>query len=76
VVLLENITLLEEMYHCWRKCVTVEVDFEAFCAQVLPNLVSSLLLAAFGSRCRTLDSSNIMPACMLAAMLLAMQIMD
>jgi hypothetical protein len=53
--------LLEEVWPCWRKCVTVGVGFKT-----LLLAPPSLLLATFESRCRTLSY----PRAMLAGMLL------
>ena len=47
VALLGGVALLEEVWPCWRKCVTVEVGFEVSYVQALPSMEASLLLAAF-----------------------------
>jgi hypothetical protein len=52
----------------WRKCVTVEEDFEVFYVQVTPSVLQSPS-AAYRSRCRTLNSSSTMPACILPCFL-------
>ena len=55
VVLLGGVALVEEMQHCVGRALKVSY------AQALTTVESSLL-AAFGSRCRTLGSSSTMSA--------------
>ena len=39
-----GVALLEWVWLCWRKCITVEVAFEVIHAQALPSVAHSLLL--------------------------------
>ena len=53
MALVEGVALLEWVLLCWRKCVTVGMFFKT-----LPSCLEvSLLLFAFGMRCRTLNFS-------------------
>ena len=44
MALLGGVALLEWVWPCWRKCVTVEVGFEVSYAQAMPSVTHSLLL--------------------------------
>ena len=59
-----RLALLQEVWPCWRKCVTVAMDFESLILTAW-KLEASLLLVAFRWRSRTLSSSCTMPAWML-----------
>jgi hypothetical protein len=62
VTLLGGVVLLEWVWPCWRKCVTVEVGFDALPSEEETSLLfaafrrDSLFLVACGSRCRSLGS--------------------
>ena len=67
VALLGGVALLEWVWPCWKKCVTVWVGFEVFCAQALPSLVFQspsrcLQKTVSWSKCIT-PSTPCLPAC-------------
>jgi hypothetical protein len=62
VALLEDLALLEEVWPCWSRCITVGLGFNTL---LLTTWKAVSFLADFRWRCRTLRSSCTMPAWML-----------
>ena len=77
VSLVGDVALIELVWSTWRQCVTVVWALRLWCSDsaqcrrkppssLPPN--ESLLLAAYGSRCRILNYSSINSACMMPGM--------